>query len=608
MYSGTEGGADFDDSISSAVSYYRSDIDSFLEIDITEIAAKWQLGQLVNHGLLLLGDTSQTAGYFRSSDYATVGERPELVIEYRDAICGDYSYRRADFSKNCYVDLSDVAILGQKWLECTEPGELGCEQAPDAGASFNMPHGTVVVDGDLGEWTDVEWVLLDQVYDGDPNDIIEAKFAARWNDAANKLYVAAVVDDSEHNFTNDFDVWDASDRLEIYFSLNGGSYQTYQDNAQQYIIGHGDTTDWAAMGGDPPPQSVPGAFDYAASVSGSLIKYEAEIEPFEYYGGLDPQPDPDIVADLQANDPNNVILFDVVVGSKHSSGFGNLSENMDSGKFWDTNSFQQYTLVSSLNCGDWGYLATDLNEDCKTNLSDFAALAADWLDCTDPCAPCNYAPTGSLSLRNGVDGYTGCEDTFLQRGTAKKEYNFGASEHMVVQGANYAIGLMKFDISDIPDDVTITSATMRMYLYNDIVGGSSSLRRVYAWPMLVGVNYGNKDNAPASVGEVDAHQRAQAVTDWGQPTPLDNGPQPGVAGVGADYDETIESSGDYYLADVGSFLEIDITNMVELWYNGTLSNHGVTMRGSSQAAGYYRASEYATIAERPELVIDFIRN
>ena len=212
----------------------------------------------------------------------------------------------------------------------------------------------------------------------------------------------------------------------------------------------------------------------------------------------------------------------------------------------------------------------------------------------------------TVSFRNDVGGYTGCEDTYLQRGSAKKEYNFGASENMIVQGANYAIGMMKFDISSLPAGQTITSATMRMYLHNDIVGGSSSLRRVYAWPMLVGVNYGNKDNAPASAGEVDAHQRAQAVTDWGQPSPLDNGPQPGVAGVDADYDENIEGTGDYYLADIGSFVEIDITNMVELWYNGTLSNHGVTMRGSSQAAGYYRTSEYPTIAERPELVIEYV--
>lgn len=35
-------------------------------------------------------------------------------------------------------------------------------------------------------------------------------------------------------------------------------------------------------------------------------------------------------------------------------------------------------------CGDWGYLDSDLNLDCYTNLADFAQVAAEWLECTEP--------------------------------------------------------------------------------------------------------------------------------------------------------------------------------------------------------------------------------
>jgi hypothetical protein len=35
-------------------------------------------------------------------------------------------------------------------------------------------------------------------------------------------------------------------------------------------------------------------------------------------------------------------------------------------------------------CGDWGYLGSDVNQDCKVNLADFAILANQWLKCTDP--------------------------------------------------------------------------------------------------------------------------------------------------------------------------------------------------------------------------------
>ena len=34
----------------------------------------------------------------------------------------------------------------------------------------------------------------------------------------------------------------------------------------------------------------------------------------------------------------------------------------------------------------------DLNMDGKVDLADFAILAGNWLDCTDPFAPCNYTP------------------------------------------------------------------------------------------------------------------------------------------------------------------------------------------------------------------------
>ncbi len=35
-------------------------------------------------------------------------------------------------------------------------------------------------------------------------------------------------------------------------------------------------------------------------------------------------------------------------------------------------------------CGDWGYAPGDVNRDCRVNLEDLAAVADDWLSCTDP--------------------------------------------------------------------------------------------------------------------------------------------------------------------------------------------------------------------------------
>jgi hypothetical protein len=42
------------------------------------------------------------------------------------------------------------------------------------------------------------------------------------------------------------------------------------------------------------------------------------------------------------------------------------------------------TLVGDNNCGLWGIAAGDVNKDCRVDLSDYAMVATDWADCTDP--------------------------------------------------------------------------------------------------------------------------------------------------------------------------------------------------------------------------------
>ena len=59
-----------------------------------------------------------------------------------------------------------------------------------------------------------------------------------------------------------------------------------------------------------------------------------------------------------------------------------------SGVSSDPRKFNTATLVTSLSCGDLGYLATDVAtpRDCLTNLDDFSVIAASWMKCTFPGA------------------------------------------------------------------------------------------------------------------------------------------------------------------------------------------------------------------------------
>ena len=51
-----------------------------------------------------------------------------------------------------------------------------------------------------------------------------------------------------------------------------------------------------------------------------------------------------------------------------------------------------FLLEPILACGDWGYLKTDLNEDCFVNIEDLSVLAYQWLMCTDPADVVNCQP------------------------------------------------------------------------------------------------------------------------------------------------------------------------------------------------------------------------
>ena len=44
-------------------------------------------------------------------------------------------------------------------------------------------------------------------------------------------------------------------------------------------------------------------------------------------------------------------------------------------------------VLDTFGCGMWGYLAGDINKDCKVDLADFAVLAESWLKCTNPDVP-----------------------------------------------------------------------------------------------------------------------------------------------------------------------------------------------------------------------------
>ena len=100
----------------------------------------------------------------------------------------------------------------------------------------------------------------------------------------------------------------------------------------------------------------------------------------------------------------------------------------------------------------------------------------------------------AASFRNGVNGYWGIEDTLVRRDSSREEWNGGGAEALQMHGQSddyypYKATLIRFnDIfgngpNEVPYGQNLQSAILRLYLYNEGVGGGTS-KEIVANPML----------------------------------------------------------------------------------------------------------------------------
>ncbi|MHB9071774.1 MAG: hypothetical protein ACYC54_15550, partial [Sedimentisphaerales bacterium] len=297
-----------------------------------------------------------------------------------------------DINGDCIVDMKDMKVLAEQWLDCTMPGSADCGITKPV---HLIPQGTVTVDGSLSEWANAEWIALDKDYlvAQYPEDISEAKFSLKWNPATAKIYSAVIVHDSSMFMADSPGNYDDSDRIEVYSQGDNAGGTAYGaggselfDIAQQYLIGskNNKIDHWAVFANNDPNVGAGYAeFEHAVVVDdvNHTITYEIGVKQYDNYGGISQAPT--VVMDMQAGD---TVGFDIIADSRFSSDpwdFGMLAENLDTDKFYNASAFAHYTL-EGVECGYYGYKQADISgpagaPDCIVNLYDFAAMASEWM-------------------------------------------------------------------------------------------------------------------------------------------------------------------------------------------------------------------------------------
>ncbi len=184
----------------------------------------------------------------------------------------------------------------------------------------------------------------------------------------------------------------------------------------------------------------------------------------------------------------------------------------------------------------------------------------------------------TVVLQQGLDGYTGVEDTYITSWFLYE--NYARYNMMSVRSDDRMSPMLRFDLSFIPPNSTIIDATLSLYVPS---AGPHPMRveayRVYR-PWVV-----------SEVNWIEASKKYKWA-EWG------------ANKLGQDRAEAAEDGVD--LTAVGRWYDLKVTRMAQEWVNAEGQNQGVILKGSAESVSVqwnYYASEYWQTAYRPKLTV-----
>ena len=191
--------------------------------------------------------------------------------------------------------------------------------------------------------------------------------------------------------------------------------------------------------------------------------------------------------------------------------------------------------------------------------------------------------THTLTLQNGLNGYAGCDDTFIS--TFSASGNYGDSPTMKLRAKHEENLLLEFDLSALnalPPEATVDVAVLSLWCLDQTNGSPievNSYRLLKIWK------------------EMEATwTQARAGVNWGQP---------GAFQIGVDRAAQTATTGIIDRTDM--WLHLDWTFLVQQWRDNPGIDHGAVISGTGWAHVTYTfaSSENATQSIRPRLTITY---
>lgn len=188
----------------------------------------------------------------------------------------------------------------------------------------------------------------------------------------------------------------------------------------------------------------------------------------------------------------------------------------------------------------------------------------------------------TISLKQGVDGYEGCRDAYLE--SANPTYNYGGDPYNGVQNSPKTNMVISFDMPAELHDKVIVDATIGFYCWT--VSSWQEDQYLDLYQVTEEWVEGDSDGSYEE-GAVSWQVRA-GEEDW---------TVPGGTHAPELLDSSLIPNEDYYP-------EFDITDLVQDWVDGTTENHGVLLVNDSPVGTGIKASEYSEYG-RPYMEITY---
>lgn len=201
------------------------------------------------------------------------------------------------------------------------------------------------------------------------------------------------------------------------------------------------------------------------------------------------------------------------------------------------------------------------------------------LPTTTPTTGDPEQPT-TLVLQQGLNGYTGASDTYLYQYMPTS--NYAGLDLLQVTGKRTHVVLLRFDLSTIPANAVIDSATLELYASG----------------------WGGTDMT-LSLLRIQRSTEASEAT-WNLARTASPWAVAGCNGVPDDRSDVPEAT--ITTKSIFRWYTLDLTALTRDWINGTLANNGVLLRSATTTTTstfYFASAQHSSATLRPRLVVTY---